>query len=316
MKLRMGYLVLGVSKIERWKDFCERMLGLPAPVSNTDGSLGWRIDANAQRLIVQEAADDDLQALGIDCIDTQGLEAAVGRLADGGVHVTPGGPALLAARRVEQVYVAQDPAGNTLELFCGMQQAREPFRSAAFPGGFHTGDLGFGHAVLVSHDLAAMESFYGLLPGFGVTERLHTKVGPIEIRGTFMHCNARHHSLALFDLPSAKRLHHFMLQANDAMDVGRAMERARDLGVPLALDLGQHPKPDGTLSFYGITPSGFDFEIGAGSGEIDPDSWGTMKTAVTSSWGHRPQWRLKLRMAHALVAHKLGRRRVKPGSKA
>jgi hypothetical protein len=106
-----------------------------------------------------------------------------------------------------------------------------------------------------------------------------------------------------------------MLQANDVMDVGRARERAAELGVPLALELGQHPHPDGTFSFYGITPSGFDFEIGAGSGEIDPETWGTTKTAVTSSWGHRPQWRLKLRMAGALVAHKLGRRRVKAGTR-
>jgi catechol 2,3-dioxygenase-like lactoylglutathione lyase family enzyme len=169
--------------------------------------------------------------------------------------------------------------------------------------------------VLVSHDLPAMEAFYGQVLGFGVTERLDTQVGPIAIRGIFMHCNARHHSLALFDLPSAKRLHHFMLQANDVMDVGRARERAAELGVPLAHELGQHPHPDGTFSFYGITPSGFDFEIGAGSGEIDPATWGATRTAVTSSWGHRPQWRLKLRMARALVAHKLGRRGVKAGTR-
>lgn len=314
MKLRMGYLVFGVSKPARWMDFCERMLGLPGPLANSDGSLGWRIDGAAQRLIVKEAADDDLLAVGIDCGDEAGLAAAVRRLEQAGVQVSEDAERA-GARRVARLHVTADPVGNTVELFHGAEPAAEPFRSAAFPAGFRAGDLGFGHAVLVSHDLGAMEAFYGGLLGFGVTERLNTKVGPIDIRGVFMHCNARHHSLALFDLPSPKRLHHFMLQANDAMDVGRARERAAELGVPLALDLGQHPHPDGTFSFYGITPSGFDFEIGAGSGEIDPATWGTTRTAVTSTWGHRPQWRLKLRMARALVAHKLGRRRITAGTR-
>ena len=82
---------------------------------------------------------------------------------------------------------------------------------------------GMGHLVLVHEDLQAMESFYTTV-GFDVTERLHAKVGPISIDGTFMHCNRRHHSLALFHLPSGKRLHHFMLQARDHIDVGRAYE--------------------------------------------------------------------------------------------
>ena len=165
-----------------------------------------------------------------------------------------------------------------------------------------------GHAVLVSRDLEAMERFYAGALGFGVTERLETRVGPITVRGVFLHCNARHHSLALFDLPSARRLHHFMLQANAHMDVGRAFERARERKVPLSLDLGQHPAPDGTFSFYGMTPSGFDFEVGAGSGEIEPQAWSVVRTTQTSSWGHKPQWRLKWRMVSALVSQRLRRR--------
>jgi biphenyl-2,3-diol 1,2-dioxygenase len=163
-----------------------------------------------------------------------------------------------------------------------------------------------GHAVLVARDLAAMERFYVGLLGFGVTERLATKVGPVNLRGTFLHCNRRHHSLALFELPLRQRLHHFMLQANDFADVGRAFERARTLRVPLSLGLGQHPAPDATFSFYGATPSGFDFEIGAGSHAIEPAGWEAMRTGVTSSWGHKPRLRLQLRMAQELAIRSLG----------
>jgi hypothetical protein len=78
--------------------------------------------------------------------------------------------------------------------------------------------------------------------------------------------------------------------------------------VPLSLSIGQHPGPDGTFSFYAAAPSGFDFEIGAGSGEIEPREWQPVRTAVTSSWGHRPQLGPKLRMVRDLVAMKLRRR--------
>src|SRR5690606_17120633 len=118
-------------------------------------------------------------------------------------------------------------------------------------------------------------------------------------------CNRRHHSLALLELPLRRRLHHFMLQVPDLHDVGRAYERALRHKVPMSLGLGQHPAPDGTFSFYGATPSGFDFEIGAGSREIEPDAWRIQHTALTSAWGHRPTWRARLRMASGLVRHRL-----------
>jgi catechol-2,3-dioxygenase len=87
--------------------------------------------------------------------------------------------------------------------------------------------VGLGHAVLVAHDLPPMEAFYAGILGFGVTERRATRVGPIDFRGVFLHCNQRHHSLALFDLPLRRRLHHFMLQAaGSAILAAPSSERA------------------------------------------------------------------------------------------
>lgn len=314
MDLQLGYLVFGVRDLPAWRGFCRDMLGLPAPLPNPDGSAGWTIDDAAQRLVAVQDGRDDLLALGLDCADAAGLAAVLARLRDAGIAVACAPADLRAARRVAALWLARDPAGNAVELFHGMERAAAPFRSDAFPSGFRTGDAGLGHAVLVHRELAAMEDFYVRVLGFGVTERLATRVGPFAIRGTFLHCNPRHHSIALFDLPAGKRLHHFMLQANAHMDVGRAFERAQARKVPLALDLGQHPAPDGTFSFYGITPSGFDFEIGAGSGEIAPQAWQPVRTQHTSSWGHRPQWRLKWRLVAAIARQGwTARRRVRGG---
>jgi 2,3-dihydroxybiphenyl 1,2-dioxygenase len=300
--LRLAYLVIEARSPARWADFCADMLGLPEPVRNLDGSQGWRIDEMAQRLIVHQGRADDLGALGFECADEATLDALLMRLRRRSIEVVDGHAQLRASRRVRRLHHLQDPAGNVLELVTGMAPAGEPFVSAAVPGGYRAAELGFGHAALVADDLAAMERFYVDALGLGVSERLATRAGPIDVHGVFLHCNARHHTLALMDLPLRKRLHHFMLQVNDWRDVGLAYERARRSKLPLSLDLGQHPDPDGTFSFYGITPSGFDFEIGGGGRDIDPATWREQRSDTASTWGHRPQWRTQLRVAAGLVS--------------
>jgi len=303
-RLALAYLRFGVRKPERWSRFAQQMLGLPEPCENADGSLGFRIDDAAQRLVISEDPADDLSALGLECGDDKVLDELLRRLAHAGIGSTPGDAALCRARRVQRLNRVFDPEGNAVELCVGLERVATPFVSEAFPGGFRAGALGLGHAVLVSHDIAAMERFYVDLLGFGVSERLDTRFGPIAMRGSFLHCNRRHHSIALFDLPLRKKLHHFMLQANAIADVGAAFERAERNKVPLSLELGQHPDPDGTFSFYGETPSGFDFEIGAGGKEIEPQGW---REGVTgpSLWGHKPRLRLQLKMVGELLASKI-----------
>src|SRR5690606_27354383 len=73
-RLRLGHLVFAVRRPERWQRLCTDMLGLPAPVANLDGSLGFQVDDAAQRLIVTEGRADDLQVLGLECPDDYALD--------------------------------------------------------------------------------------------------------------------------------------------------------------------------------------------------------------------------------------------------
>lgn len=306
--LHLAYLVVEAARPAAWQRFCERMLGLPAPLRHAGGALGWQIDDRAQRLVIEPGPRDDLAAIGLACPDEPALDALLARLAAGGILAPAAPRARCRRRRVDRLHEVLDPDGNVVELATGLAPAAQPFVSEAFPDGFCTGDEGLGHLALVSRQLSAMERFYVDALGFAVTERLSTRAGPIEVNGVFLHCNRRHHTLALFDLPLAKRLHHFMLQAPGVRDIGVAHERARALKIPMSLGLGQHPAPDGTFSFYGATPSGFDFEIGAGTQSIEPAHWQVQHTQQASAWGHKPHLRLQLRMAGALLRRKFGTR--------
>jgi 2,3-dihydroxybiphenyl 1,2-dioxygenase len=302
--IKLGYLVFQTARATQWRTFCDRMLGLPAPIENVDGSAGYRLDGATQRLIVAPGRRDDFEALGLECDSEAALDRWIERLASAGVRVERGSDELRVARRVRRLVRFRDPAGNCIELFSEPEGASAQFHSEYFPNGFEIGDLGIGHAALICRDVAAAERFYVDVLGFGVSERLNSRIGGFDVRGVFLHCNRRHHSIALFNLPLQRRLHHFMLQARDFHAVGRAYERARSLDVPLSLSLGQHSDPDGTFSFYGVTPSGFEFEIGAGSHEIDPSSFREVHSQTPSAWGHQPTLRLKLQTLRGLVAHR------------
>jgi len=303
---KLGYLVFGVRHAARWHSFLGGMLGLAGPLENPDGSQGYRLDGAVQRLVITRGADD-IEALGLELPSARDVTDLAASVAASGVAVTPASETLRASRHVERLVCFDDPAGNRVEVFVALQSATSAFESQLFPAGFTTGDLGIGHAGLIARDLAKMERFYVDVLGFGVSERLTSRVGPFTIRGLFLHCNRRHHSIALLDVPSRKRLHHFMLQAAALDDVGHAFERARRRRIPLSLGLGQHPHPDGTFSFYAESPSGFDFEIGASCGEIDPVQWVAANTTRGSSWGHAPTMRLKLKTVGALLANQLSR---------
>lgn len=303
--LRLGYLAVETRRPDKWRDFNAALLDLPLR-ANADGGFGLQVDGARQRLIVLPGRRDDVHAVGLQMRDAAALAALSDKLKANGIAVQEGDAALCQARGVGRLLAFADPADLRLEAFVDAAPADRDFASQFFPDGFHADDAGFGHVVLNVRELEPVERFYCGVLGFAVTERLAMRLGPIDMRGIFLHCNRRHHSLAIFAAPAAKRLNHVMLQAEALRDVGVAYERFKRHRVPFSLELGQHPDPDATVSFYAATPSGFDLEIGAAGQEIDPVGWQERPLHRISSWGHKPTLRLKLNALKALAAERLG----------
>ena len=144
----------------------------------------------------------------------------------------------------------------------GLADAATGFESPLVTSGFSTGNGGAGHAFLPSPDREAMLAFYRRV-GFLLSDYIVQEVAPgVVVDAAFMHCNPRHHTIAFADMPSEKKMHHFMMEVNDRVDVGCAYDRVLNAEIPLALTLGMHPN-DHMFSFYVVTPSGFAIEFGA-----------------------------------------------------
>lgn len=262
-----------------WRSFGPEVLGAQL-VDRDDDTVALRVDERAARIVVHPGETNAVAYLGWDCGDADGWRAGVERVRAAG-HEVVDDPAAAAVRQVDALATFTDPWGFRHELTHGLAVAG-PFEPGRPMGGFLTGEQGLGHVVLLVPDLEAGLRFYVDTLGFLETD--HIEAG-VSLR--FLHCNPRHHTVALSAVPGMAGLHHVMLEVYDVDDVGRALDVVNERGLPLAMTLGRHPN-DLMTSFYVRTPSGFEIEYGAGGRQIDDATWEVTTYDAVSLWGHKP----------------------------
>lgn len=285
---QLGYLGFAVSDLPRWEAYATTVLGLELSRRFVDGGFSLRHDDQEQRLFIRPGdaeTQDDLDVLGFEAEDDEALASVASRLTAAGVAVEQARDTDAQARGVQRLLRFREPGGTACEFYVGPAAAATPFAREVVRGGFVAGAQGFGHLALRANDMQASERFFCDVLGAKLSDRIITRIGELDVRITFLHFNARHHSVALgAGLP--KHLHHFMLQLNDLRDVGLAMDRMVDHGVRIVQTLGQHPN-DKMISFYSETPSGFEVELGWG-GRTITEGWQPETHGIWTEWGHRP----------------------------
>ena len=281
----LGYVGLEVSDLAAWTSFAADVLGLQCVVRE-DGTIDLRMDAYATRIRLHQGERDDLAYVGWEVRDEAALEALGVQLTGAGCAVERGAASEAADRRVAGLLRFSDPEGTVHEAFYGpLQKTDAPFVS---PLGvqFKTGRQGLGHVVLSCRDKPAMMSFFGGVLGFRLSDHITTEVVPGRpLNISFLRCNGRHHSLALAPVPIPKKLVHLMVEATSIDDIGRALYRCMERQIHLSFTLGRHAN-DEMLSFYPVSPSGFDIEYGWGGLEVDDDTWHVRTHETNSAWGH------------------------------
>lgn len=285
-RLELAYLGFAVSDTAAWNALLVDVVGLTPNGTNPDGSLAYRMDSYRQRVFLERGDADDIVATGFVAMDRSDYDAIRGRIAQTGTRVEIGSRALADNRHVEELVTFSDPFGNMLELGLGHATDPQPFRSAVAPSGFVTDDMGLGHVVLLVTDLDEGVRWYQEALGLRLSDTASEQWGELEPKAAFMNCNRRHHSLGLAaGIPSLKRAIHVEFHVPSIDDVGTAFDRAQASGVTIVRTLGRHP--DGVLSFYAQTPSGFEWEIGTGGFDVDAN-WKNKHFETFSLWGHKP----------------------------
>jgi 2,3-dihydroxybiphenyl 1,2-dioxygenase len=277
----LGYIGFTSPSAEEWLEFGPSILGLEAAGRGPDGAVRLRVDDAAWRIAVHPGERNDLAYLGWTLAGPAALEAAVVSLEKHGLSLQRGDAELIALRAVTDLAWFVDPFGFRHELSWGLAARPSSFRPGRPLAGFVTGAGGLGHVVLIVPDLDHAERFFTEVLGFRLSDRI--EVG-ISLR--VLHCNPRHHTLALMAIPGAVGLHHLMLEVASLDDVGTALDLCHQQGLPLAMGLGRHTN-DHMTSFYVRSPSGFEIEYGWGGRLVPQDgSWTVGSYDAISIWGH------------------------------
>lgn len=278
----LGYVGIRSDKSEDWAAYATRFLGMQQVDASRTG-LAFRMDDRKQRVLVNADAGSP-SFFGWEVADQAALDALAARLEAAGIAVAHGSRALADERRVRDLIVFADPAGNRLEAFHGAEVAKEPFRPGRSISGFRTGPLGMGHAVLTVARLDAVMPFYRDVLGFRLSDYILK-----PFKAYFFHLNPRHHSLALIET-GQNGIHHLMVELFSLDDVGQGYDIALMDPSSIGSTFGRHTN-DHMTSFYSWSPSGFMVEYGWGGRLIDPAGWTAEEYTVGPSlWGHDRAW--------------------------
>jgi len=285
----LGYVVIGAQDSAPWRRFATEVLGMMC-ADGADGALYLKMDERQHRYVIVPAARDGLIASAWELADARQFAAACGALTQAGIDFEPGNARECELRRVQAFVRCHDPSGNQLELFWGPISDFARFVSPIGVPAFVTGDMGMGHVVLPAPRFDATRAFWLETMGFGVSDFVNYDMGagqkPVRIH--FLHCdNPRQHSVALVEMHNPAACDHLLVEVPSIDEVGRALYRAEDHGVPLQVTLGRHINDD-MVSFYMYCPAGFTIEYGAGGRRVE--DWSThpvVEATRGSHWGHR-----------------------------
>ncbi|TFH32670.1 MAG: 2,3-dihydroxybiphenyl 1,2-dioxygenase [Myxococcales bacterium] len=286
----LGYFLFEVSDLDAWDHFLTKVIGAERGEALGEELVPYRTDDRAARILLKQGPADDLIALGFEVPSEQSLHEVAKRVRDAGYAAETGSESEAVARGVEGFVRTFEPGGVAVELFYEPALGSAPFRRDEVAAGFITGEQGIGHLALRADDISQTRTYFEQVLSFTLSDHIRcTLPGDFKVDVTFLHVNPRHHTVALGSgLP--KHLHHFMLQMGSLDDVGAALDRAFANGVRVVQGLGRHPN-DQMVTFYCVTPSGFECEVGWGGRTVDDSTWEPTTYDRISDWGHHSPYR-------------------------
>lgn len=284
----LGYVGLNVRDLGAWRAFAQDVLSMQCVEDRGDGAMRLRMDEHQFRFILHEGDADDVAYVGFEVADEAALAEIERQLLANGNDCRRPDDARIKARGVANLLEFTGPAGVSFEVFCGPTVRFEsPFQAPRPFGGFVTGEQGLGHVVLFVDDIPASLRVFREALGFKLSDTIDLSSVGVPSRAYFLHCNKRHHTLALVQAPnSPKKLNHFMIQVQSIDDLGRALDAAAEHGVEIITSLGRHTN-DQMVSFYMKSPSGFGIEYGWGAITVDDSTWTVRQHDSGSIWGHK-----------------------------
>ena len=253
--LKLGYVALNVSEMERSMAFYEGLWGLRANGQGPDGAHFLRCSEDHHNVVLYQGKPG-LKRIGWQLESDHDLHELAQTLKKNGLAVHEVDAAERQALRQGPTLRFTDPfTGATHEYYAEMEREDENW------GPTVANIQRLGHVVLKASHYAETLKFYTEVLNFRISDR-------IGERATFMRCfpNPFHHSLGLNN-SSGPALHHVNFMVSEIDDIGKALWRFNKNKVPIVWGPGRHP-PSGSVFLYVLDPDGLTVEYSYGMEEF------------------------------------------------
>ena len=271
--VHLGYLVVETEKFADWRRFGRDAIGMHLDETLPD-VMRFRLDDDECRFLLQRGPAEDVTAFGwkiddhssFDTIEARGVERFLGFPGPNGVH--------------QEIYVEARRKQSPLQL--GVR------------GGFVTGDAGMGHVAIATKKPHQMRAYYNTVFDARLSDYIDETISGLKFKIRFLRVNERHHTVAIASVnhlplnPIRTRVQHCNVQVAELGDMTASYQRVKELGFDMALSVGQHTN-DKELSYYAVTPSGFEWEVGWNPIVVDESTWEITTHQGISIWGHTPE---------------------------
>lgn len=291
--VHLGYLVVESRRISDWHRFGADAIGLHVDELTAD-TLRFRLDDRQCRFLIRRGPAEDLMAIGWQIDDHDTFDRIVKRVTERGVPIQEGTAEEAALRGVERLWRFAGPKGIVQEIFTTPTTTPKPLRM--INSGWVTGASGMGHVAITSRDARGIHGYYNTVFDSRLSDFIDENIGGLTLKIRFLRVNERHHSVAVANVhglridPIRTKVQHVNIQAATLDDMVGSYQRVRELGFEMAWSIGQHTN-DKELSFYCVTPSGFELEVGWNPIVITPElehAWRVATHQGISIWGHQP----------------------------
>jgi len=289
--VHLGYIVIETDKFTDWKRFGRDAIGMHLDDITPD-TARFRLDTNECRVLLRRGPAEDVVTLGWHLDDHATFDEICRRIVVHGVPTVEGPDEDAKLRGVERFLRFPGPNGLTQEIYTTARTAPLPLD---IPGsGFVTGAGGLGHVALTTKKPHELRGYYNHVFDARLSDYIDETINGMKLKIRFLRVNERHHSVAIASVnalpinPIRTRVQHVNVQVATLDDIVASYQRVKQLGFDMALSVGQHTN-DKELSYYAMTPSGFEWEVGWNPIVVDESTWQPTTHQGISIWGHTPE---------------------------
>lgn len=298
--VHLGYVVVESQRFVDWHRFGADAVGLHVDRLSGD-HMRFRLDDHACRFLIQRGPSEDLVGAGWQVDDHETFDQILARVRDRGVPITEGTEEECALRGVERLWRFPGPKGIATEIFTRPVLTAAPLRmlnQAWITGGKDQDGnaCGMGHLAITTKDPHGLQRYYDYVFDARLSDYIDENIAGAKLKIRFLRTDSRHHSVAVANVrgvpidPIRTSIQHMNIQVGSLDDLLASFERVTQQGFAMAWSVGQHTN-DRALSYYCVTPSGFELEVGWNPIIVTPElesTWEPTTYQGISIWGHTP----------------------------